>query len=197
MPIEPENNHNKLNSSIGKVTVYAAASLGIAEHYHSPTQRLGTLLAEAGIGIVYGGGRTGLMGSLADAALAAGGHVEGIIPGFLVEREVAHQQLSRLHVVEDMRIRKHNMLLESDGVIALPGGAGTLEELFEVITLKRLGMYHGAVVLLNTANYYQPLLGFLSHAGEQGFITKTAGLLAQCWQVAETPEQALAMVTNG
>lgn len=192
MPADRENNHNPPKPH--RVTVYAAASDDIQAHFHESAGQLGCLLAQSGMGIVYGGGRAGLMGTLADAALANGGEVFGIIPEWLVQREVAHTRLTDLQVVPDMRIRKERMLLDSQAVIALPGGVGTLEELFEAITLKRMGLYNGDIILLNTANYYGRLLDFLSHAGEQRFIVPKAGFLGDCWQVADNPEQALSLL---
>lgn len=191
MPADLQNNHLPPEVPSHRVTVYAAASTDIETHFHEPVRQLGGLLAQAGVGILYGGGRAGLMGTLADAALERGGHVYGVIPEFLVKREVAHASLTDLEVVADMRIRKERMLLNSSAVIALPGGVGTLEELFEAITLKRLGMYQGEIILLNTAGYYSKLLDFLSHAGEQRFIVPKVGFLGDCWQVADSAEQVM------
>jgi uncharacterized protein (TIGR00730 family) len=121
------------------VLVYCASSRACDAVYHDVARRLGTHLARAGCTVVYGGGRAGSMGALADGALAVGGRIVGVIPKFMVELEWGHDDLTELHVVEDMRTRKHEMLTRATAVVALPGGTGTLEELFEAITLKRLG----------------------------------------------------------
>ncbi len=194
MPADLQNNEHKLKPLVDRVTVYAASSTVIPTHFHAPVRQLGALLAQSGIKIVYGGGGTGLMGSLADAALESGGEVFGVIPEFLMRREVAHSSLTDLQVVTDMRIRKERMLLDSKAVITLPGGVGTMEELFEVITLKRLGIYRGEIILLNSGKYYDKLLDFLSHAGEQRFIAPQVGYVTDCWQVADSPEQVLGLL---
>jgi uncharacterized protein (TIGR00730 family) len=146
-----------------RICIYAASSQHCDAQYHADARLLGATLARAGHTLVYGGGAVGSMGALADGALGAGGEVIGIIPRFMVELEWAHQHLSALKLVEDMRERKHQLLTGSDAVIALPGGCGTLEELFEAITLKRLGIYHKPIVLLNTRGYWTPWNAFMQH----------------------------------
>lgn len=158
--------------SINCVTVYAASSQALDPAYIKAARRLGRVLAEAGLGIVYGGGSTGLMGAMADGALAAGGRVHGIIPEFLTRVERGHQGLARLEVVSDMRTRKARMLEEGDAVVALPGGCGTFEELFEAMTLKRLGQFLGPIVLVNTSGYYDRLLSFLAHSVDERFMNR-------------------------
>ena len=143
-----------------RICVYCASSEHCDRIYHDAARTLGRLLAEAGCTIVYGGGAVGLMGSLANGALAAGGEVIGIIPRFMTEVEWQHPGLASLEVVEDMRERKHRLLTGSDAVVALPGGCGTLEELFEALTLKRLGLYFNPIVLVNTNGFYAPLRAF-------------------------------------
>ena len=128
------------------------------------------MLAERDLEIVYGGASVGLMGALADAALAAGGTVTGVIPSRLVEHEIAHAGLTKLHVVETMHERKALMAELSDGVIALPGGTGTLDELFELCTWSQLGLHHKPLGLLDIAGYWQPLLRFLEHAVNERFL---------------------------
>jgi uncharacterized protein (TIGR00730 family) len=125
---------------------------------------LGRALAAEGLGTVYGGASVGMMGAVADGALAAGGEVIGVIPRQLVDRELAHPGLSELHTTESMHERKALMLSLADAVVALPGGAGTLDELFEVITWSQLGLHAKPIGLLEIAGYYQPLLAFLDHA---------------------------------
>ncbi len=134
-------------------------------------QSLGTVLAQNGITVVYGGAHVGLMGHLADAALAAGGRVVGVMPHHLTERELAHPGLHELHRVADMHERKSTMASLADGFVALPGGFGTFEELFEIITWAQLGLHQKPCAVLNVANYFDALLEFLDHACEQGFVS--------------------------
>ena len=147
-----------------RICVYCASSEYCDRVYHDAATTLGQLLAESRSTIVYGGGAVGLMGSLANGALAAGGDVIGIIPRFMTEVEWQHPGLASLEVVEDMRERKHRLLTGSDAVVALPGGCGTLEELFEALTLKRLGLYFNPIILVNTNGFYAPLFAFLDRA---------------------------------
>lgn len=153
-----------------RICVYCASSEHCDRIYHDAARDLGRLLAEAGCTIVYGGGAVGLMGSLANAALAAGGKVIGIIPRFMTEVEWQHPGLASLEIVEDMRERKHRLLTGSDAVVALPGGCGTLEELFEALTLKRLGLYFNPIVLVDTNAFYAPLERFMEQIIEQRFM---------------------------
>jgi uncharacterized protein (TIGR00730 family) len=152
-----------------RICVYCASSEHCARIYHDAATALGRALAHAGCTIVYGGGAVGLMGSLANGALAAGGDVIGIIPRFMTEIEWQHPGLASLEVVEDMRERKHRLLTGSDAVVALPGGCGTLEELFEALTLKRLGLYFNPIVLVNTNGFYASLQKFMEQMIEQRF----------------------------
>jgi uncharacterized protein (TIGR00730 family) len=153
-----------------RICVYCASSEHCDRVYHDAATALGRNLAEAGSTIVYGGGAVGLMGSLANGALAAGGDVIGIIPRFMTEIEWQHPGLASLEVVEDMRERKHRLLTGSDAVVALPGGCGTLEELFEALTLKRLGLYFNPIVLVNTNGFYASLQKFMEQMIEQRFM---------------------------
>jgi uncharacterized protein (TIGR00730 family) len=153
-----------------RICVYCASSEHCARIYHDAATALGRALAHAGCTIVYGGGAVGLMGSLANGALAAGGDVIGIIPRFMTEIEWQHPGLASLEVVEDMRERKHRLLTGSDAVVALPGGCGTLEELFEALTLKRLGLYFNPIVLVNTNGFYASLQKFMEQMIEQRFM---------------------------
>ena len=148
--------------------------------------RLGEVLAAAGVSIVYGGGAVGSMGALADGALAAGGRVIGILPRFMADLEWGHKGLTDLRLVEDMRIRKHMMLTLSQAAIALPGGSGTLEELLEAITLKRLGLYLGPIVMVNTRGFFTPLLHVLDRAVNEHFMDPRHLLM---WQVVDTAEE--------
>ncbi len=142
----------------------------------------------AGCTVVYGGGRAGSMGALAEGALAAGGRVVGVIPKFMMDLEWGHDDLTELHVVEDMRTRKHEMLTRASAVVALAGGTGTLEELFEAITLKRLGLFLGPIVLVNTGGYYDPLLAQLAAAIDGRFMDERHGRM---WTVVAEPEDVL------
>ena len=171
--------------SVKRVTVYASSSNALAPGYYDAAARLGTVLGRAGVEIVYGGGGVGLMRAMADNALAAGAHVHGVIPHFLNTVEHGHQNLSRLEVVNDMRERKHRMLVNSDAVVSLPGGSGTFEELFEVLTLKRLGVFLGPVVLVNTNHYFDRLVDFLQHSVRERFM---AEIHLDMWSLIDEPE---------
>jgi uncharacterized protein (TIGR00730 family) len=168
------------------VCVYCASSRSSHPDYRAAAQRLGAVLAGAGIGIVYGGGAAGSMGALADGALERGGRVVGILPRFMADLEWGHRGLTELELVEDLRVRKHLMLTRSDAAIALPGGSGTLEELLEAITLKRLGLYLNPIVLVNTRGFFAPLLALLGSAVEERFMDRRH---LDMWQVVEEPEE--------
>ena len=168
------------------VCVYCASSRTAHADYRAAARRLGEVLAAAGISIVYGGGAAGSMGALADGALGAGGRVIGILPRFMADLEWGHRGLTDLQLVEDLRTRKHVMLTLSEAAIALPGGSGTLEELLEAITLKRLGLYLNPIVLINTRGFFDPLLEVLRRAVEEHFMdTRHLSM----WQVVATPEE--------
>lgn len=174
-------------SRSGKRPEYAAAAIG-----------LGRLLAERKLGLVYGGGNVGLMGQLADACLAAGGEVIGVIPEALMGLEIAgqtvdHPRLSRQEVVDSMHTRKARMASLADAFIALPGGYGTLEELFEVITWAQLGFHHKPIGLLDVAGYYTPLLALLDQAVDADFLSPGHRRLLHC---ASQPAQLLAALST-
>ena len=171
-----------------RVCVYAASSPQAAPAYHDAARRLGELVAAERCSIVYGGGSQGLMGALADGALAKGGEVIGILPKFMADLEWGHPGLTHLDLVEDMRERKHKLLTGSDAVVALPGGCGTLEELFEAITLKRLGLYFNPIVLLNTDGFYDGLQAFLGHVIAHKFLNPGH---AEMWTLVDRPEDVL------
>jgi uncharacterized protein (TIGR00730 family) len=168
------------------VCVYCASSRTAHPEYREAAYRLGETLAKQSIGIVYGGGAAGSMGALADGALSQRGRVVGILPRFMADLEWGHAGLSELLLVEDMRTRKHLMLTQSDAVIALPGGSGTLEELMEAITLKRLGLYLNPILLVNTRGFFRPLIDLLAHAVEEHFMDPRH---LSMWQVVATPEE--------
>jgi len=153
-----------------RVCIYCGSSPGSLPAYAEAAQRCGTVLAGRGLAVVYGGGNVGLMGILADAALAAGGEVIGIIPRRMVARELAHAGLSTLITVDSMHQRKQKMVDLADAFLALPGGIGTMEELFESFTWLQLGLHHKPVGLLNVARFYDPLIEFLAHMQGQRFL---------------------------
>ena len=153
-----------------RICVYAASSARVAPAFHDAARALGVSLASHGCSIVYGGGSQGLMGSLADGALSKGGEVIGILPKFMADLEWGHPGLTQLELVEDMRERKHRLLTGSDAVVALPGGCGTLEELFEAITLKRLGLYFSPIVLLSVNGFYDGLQAFMQKVIDERFM---------------------------
>ena len=155
-----------------RLCVFCGALPGLQPAYRQAAEELGRLLAKQSICLVYGGGRVGLMGTIADAVLAAGGETIGIIPQSLFERELGHQSVGDLRVVGSMHERKALMEELSDGFIALPGGFGTLEELFEMITWLQLGVHRKPCGLLNISGYYDTLLKFLDSVSAEGFITK-------------------------
>ena len=170
---------------IRTVCVYCASSDRADPLYRDAAAALGTALAAAGIGIVYGGSSLGSMGRLANAALQAGGKVTGVLPQFMDELEWGNRSLTELRVVADMHERKRVMLELSDAVVALPGGCGTLEELFEAITWKRLGLYFGPVVLVNVNRFYDPCLELLSRCVDERFMDERHRAM---WTVVPGPE---------
>ena len=153
-----------------RVCVFCGSSAGNRPGYREAALALGRTLAERGAELVYGGSKVGLMGAVADAALAAGGRVIGIIPTSLRDKEIAHEGLTELYVVGSMHERKAMMADMSSGFIALPGGIGTLEELFEIWTWAQLGYHRKPVGLLDIEGYYRPLLAFLDSTVEEGFV---------------------------
>lgn len=153
-----------------RVCVFCGSSSGESPVYLEAATRVGEILAREGLGLVYGGSRVGLMGRLADAMLEHGGEVIGVIPRALVNREVAHGGLSELRIVGSMHERKAVMAELADAFIALPGGLGTLEELFEVVTWSQLGLHRKPSGVLDVRGYYQPLIAFLDHAVHEGFL---------------------------
>jgi uncharacterized protein (TIGR00730 family) len=175
------------------VCVYCASSRSADPEYRSAAQRLGEVLAAAGIAIIYGGGAVGSMGALADGALAKGGRVVGILPRFMADLEWGHRGLTELELVDDLRARKHLMLTRSDAAIALPGGSGTLEELLEAITLKRLGLYLNPIVLVNTRDFFAPLLTLFARAVEERFMDPRHLTM---WQVVARPEEVPAALAS-
>ncbi len=153
-----------------RICVFCGSSTGVKHEYAVGARELGLVLAKQNIDLVYGGGHVGLMGVVADAAMSAGAKAIGVIPRCLADKEVAHQGLTELKIVQTMHERKAQMSELSDGFIAMPGGFGTLEELFEVITWAQLGIHHKPFGLFNIAGYFDKLIEFLDYQVEQGFV---------------------------
>lgn len=170
------------------ITVYAASSGQVLERYWQAAHQLGHCLAAHGHTLVNGAGRTGLMGATIDGILAAGGRAVGVIPQFMVEEHWEHTGMSELIVTPDMHSRKERMAQMADACIACPGGVGTLEELLEVITWKQLGLFLRPIVVLNTDDFFGPLLAQLERCAEQQFMRR---IHTDIWQVAATPEEAV------
>ncbi len=171
-----------------KITVYCGSKMGNSEIYREGVAKLGNEMAKRDFSLIYGAGHVGLMGVIADVMLDQGKEVIGIIPQKLVDREVAHQGCTDLVIVETMRDRKWLMAERGDAFIAMPGGIGTLEELFEVMTLNQLHYIEKPLALYNVGGYYDPLLKFLDHATEEGFLY---GSLEQSLIVSDNPVEIL------
>ena len=180
----------KMNQ-INSVCVYSASSTKIDAVYFQAADTLGYLLAEHRIRLINGAGSIGLMRSVADAVLKNGGEVTGVIPRFMVEQNWHHTGLTELIEVESMHERKRKMADLSDGIIALPGGCGTLEELLEIITWKQLGLYLNPIVILNINGFFDPLLEMLEKAIDENFMRRQHG---DIWKVAQTPEEAVQLL---
>ena len=176
-----------------RICVYCASSEDCAPVYHEAARALGRTLAEAGCTLVYGGGASGLMGALANGALGAGGDVVGIIPRFMIEVEWQHPGVANLEIVEDMRERKHRLLTGSDAVVALPGGTGTLEELFEAMTLKRLALYFNPIILLDIHGFYTPLQRFMEQVVAQRFMNPEH---LDMWQTVTRVDEVLPAIRH-
>ena len=157
-------------NEIKRIVVYCGANVGTDSAYKTAAENVGRTLAEQGIGLVYGGGGVGLMGVVADAALAAGGEVIGVIPEALKALEVGHKNLTAMHVVPDMHSRKAMMLGLADAVIAMPGGFGTMDELFEALTWSQLDYHRKLCGLLNVAGYYDHLIAWINHSVDVGMV---------------------------
>jgi uncharacterized protein (TIGR00730 family) len=176
-----------------RICVFCGSATGRGPGYVTAAAGLGRLLAERGIGLVYGGASVGTMGIIADAALAAGGEVIGVIPTALVDRELAHQGLTELRTVGTMHERKALMAELSDGFLALPGGVGTLEELFEIWTWAQIGLHGKPVGLVDTEGFYQPLLRMIEHMDAEGFLKTDYRNIVQ---VADDPAVLLDFFKN-
>ena len=178
---------------VKKVGVYCASSTNIDLAYYQAAETLGKILAQHRITILYGGGSVGLMGRLADSAMAQGGKVIGILPKFMNGLEWGHQGISELKIVKTLHERKNYILRNSDAVIALPGGCGTFEELLEAITWKRLGLYLNPVVIVNTCHFYDPLVELLENAITEQFMDARHRLM---WTVVQESDEVVDAITT-
>ena len=179
--------------SIGRVCVYCASSRQTDPAFGEAAARLGALLAAEGITIVYGGGAVGSMGALADAALAGGGRVVGVLPRFMYDLEWGHPGLTELRVVNDIHERKRLMIEEVDALVALPGGCGTLEELLEAITWKRLGLHVHPIVLVNLRGFFDPLVAQLERCVDERFMDERH---REMWTVVAGADDVVAAIRS-
>ncbi len=175
------------------VCVFCGSAPGARPSYSAAARELGVALANSGITLVYGGGRLGLMGIVADATLAAGGRVIGVIPRMLIERELAHPNLTRQHVVSTMHERKTLMAEMSDGFVGLPGGMGTFDELVEIVTWAQLGLHAKPVVLANIERYFDPLYAMLDYAVTEGFVSAES---RGRWRNADSVASVMGILTK-
>jgi hypothetical protein len=153
-----------------QICVFCGSSIGNRPEYAAAATAVGVGIARRGHELVYGGGNTGLMGTVANAALGAGGKVIGVIPSVMVDKELAHQGLTQLHVVNTMHERKAMMAVFADAFVILPGGFGTMDELYEILTWAQLGFHRKPIAILNVCGYYDPMLTFIDHLVDEGFV---------------------------
>lgn len=180
-------------SGIKCVAVYCASSTQLHEQYYNDARRVGQLLARSGVALLNGAGNMGLMQAAADGCLEAGGEAIGYIPQFMIEQDWHHRGMTRLVITQDMSERKNRLAEDSDAAIVLAGGCGTLDELFELITNKQLGLYRKPIIILNTLGFYDLLLQHLKHSAEEHFMREVhLGL----WRVARTPEEAVELALS-
>lgn len=178
-------------TGVKRVCVYCGSSGRVAEAFRESARRTGRLLAESGMELIYGGGHIGLMGLTADAALDAGGRVVGIIPDFLHGRELAHTRVSELVVVSSMHERKQRMFERADAFAILPGGLGTLDEAFECMTWKQLGLHDKPIMIVDVAGYWKPLMALIDHAIGAGFAPEKVRSMVD---VVPGPEELIALL---
>jgi uncharacterized protein (TIGR00730 family) len=184
---------SRSGSDSRRVLVFCASSRQCAPEYHALAHELGAALARAGMPIIYGGGAVGSMGALADGALAEGGEVIGIQPHFMAELEWAHSSLTRLELVDDMQERKRRMVAQCDAIVALPGGSGTLEELFEVMTAKRLGGFCGPIVIVNQGGFFDPMLAQLDRCIEEKMMDERHRTM---WQLVSRADDVIGAIED-
>ena len=177
---------------ISRVTIFCASSQKVDPVYFKDALELGEILAKNQISVYYGGGALGLMGCLADTMLKNGGHITGIIPGFMLEQGWGHPKVDHI-IVSDMHERKKKLAENTDAVIALPGGVGTMEELLEMITLKQLGKFLAPIVILNTNGFFNPLLRLFEQMIKQHFMRE---IHCNIWTTASKPSEVLQAITN-
>ncbi len=178
---------------IKTVCVYCSSSSKLNPVYYQAAERMGELFAEANMHLVFGGGKSGLMGKMADSLLLQGGKATGIIPGFMCDEGWQHKGLTDLKVVDTMHQRKAMMAEMADAAVALPGGIGTFDELFEIITWKQLGLFTKPVVILNTNNYFHHFIELLHVAASENFLRDEH---RQIWKVVNTPEEVIPAIKN-
>ena len=176
-----------------RICIYCASSAKIDEIYFEATERLAKILVNSGVQVIYGGGGHGLMGKLADTVLAHGGQIKGIMPQFMNEVEWAHKSVTDFEFTKTMHERKAKFLENIDALIALPGGTGTLEELLEAITLKRLGQFTKPIIILNTNGYYDPLILMLERCVEEKFLRP---IHAEMWTFVHQPEEVMSAINQ-
>ena len=176
-----------------RICVYCASSAKIDEIYFEATERLAKILVNSGVQVIYGGGGHGLIGKLADTVLAQGGQIKGIMPQFMNEVEWAHKKVTDFEFTNTMHERKAKFLENIDALIALPGGTGTLEELLEAITLKRLGQFTKPIIILNTNGYYDPLIQMLERCVEEKFLRP---IHAEMWTFVHQPEEVMSAINQ-
>ena len=176
-----------------RICIYCASSAKIDETYFEATERLAKILVNSGVQVIYGGGGHGLMGKLADTVLAHGGQIKGIMPQFMNEVEWAHKSVTDFEFTKTMHERKAKFLENIDALIALPGGTGTLEELLEAITLKRLGQFTKPIIILNTNGYYDPLVLMLKRCVEEKFLRP---IHAEMWTFVHQPEEVMSAINQ-
>lgn len=178
---------------IKRICIYCASSAQVHQKYFIATSEIADILAENKIEVVFGGGAQGLMGCLADRMVERGGRIIGIMPHFMREVEWDHKQLNEVHFVDDMHSRKKKFLEDVDALLALPGGCGTLEELLEAITLKRLGQFTKPIVIFNLDGYYDPLLSMLDRCIAEKFMSEKH---RHIWSVIDKPAQLIGAIAN-
>jgi len=176
-----------------RICIYCASSAKIDEVYFDATERLAKILVNSKVQVIYGGGGHGLMGKLADTVLAQGGQIKGIMPQFMNEVEWAHKSVTDIEFTKTMHERKAKFLENIDALIALPGGTGTLEELLEAITLKRLGQFTKPIIILNTNGYYDPLIQMLERCVEEKFLRP---IHAEMWTFVRQPEEVMSAINQ-
>jgi uncharacterized protein (TIGR00730 family) len=176
-----------------RICIYCASSAKIDEVYFDATERLAKILVNSKVQVIYGGGGHGLMGKLADTVLAQGGQIKGIMPQFMNEVEWAHKKVTDFEFTNTMHERKAKFLENIDALIALPGGTGTLEELLEAITSKRLGQFTKPIIILNTNGYYDPLIQMLERCVEEKFLRP---IHAEMWTFVHQPEEVMSAINQ-